>query len=183
MAAAALPGFDAPAAGFEAPLEMLAACHGRVERQCQTLSRLVPHLAANGPDQSAQAAAHNVMRYFDTSARHHHADEEDDLFPALLRAAPQAEFAHISELISALRAQHRELEQAWSTLRRELEGIGQGTIRTLDGDQVAAFVDLYRRHIDREEAELLPDAARIVGLAGLDTIGRAMRLRRGINEV
>ena len=29
----AFPGFDAPAAGFEAPLEMLSACHGRVERQ------------------------------------------------------------------------------------------------------------------------------------------------------
>ena len=45
----AFPGFNAPAAGFEAPLEMLSACHGRVENQCQTLLRLVPHLAENGP--------------------------------------------------------------------------------------------------------------------------------------
>ena len=28
----AFPGFETPAAGFEVPLETLAACHGRVER-------------------------------------------------------------------------------------------------------------------------------------------------------
>ncbi len=181
MGGAAFPGFDGPAAGFEAPLEMLAACHGRVERQCQTLLRLVPHLAANGPDQAAQSAAHNVMRYFDTSARHHHADEEQDLFPALLQSAPAAEFGRLSDLVGALRAQHRELEQAWGSLRRDLEGIRDRT--ALDGDKVAHFVHLYRSHIKREEDELLPHAARILGIEELDRIGRAMRLRRGISEI
>ena len=123
------PGFDAPAAGFEAPLEMLSACHGRVERQCQTLLRLVPHLAANGPDQAAREAAKNVMRYFDTSAKHHHADEEEDLFPALLQAAPAAESTLLRELVNALMAQHRELELAWDQLRWKLEGIWLGTMR------------------------------------------------------
>ena len=36
-----LPGHSAPAVGFEVPLEMLAACHGRVQHQCETLLRLV----------------------------------------------------------------------------------------------------------------------------------------------
>ena len=36
-----LPGHSAPAVGFEVPLEMLAACHGRVQAQCATLLRLV----------------------------------------------------------------------------------------------------------------------------------------------
>ncbi|MFA5915130.1 MAG: hemerythrin domain-containing protein, partial [Burkholderiales bacterium] len=115
-----LPGFSSPAAGFEAPLEMLSACHGRVERQCQTLLRLVPHLAANGPDQAAREAAQNVMRYFDTSARHHHADEEEDLFPLLLRSAPAAQLAPLRELVAVLLAQHRELEQVWGELRLKL---------------------------------------------------------------
>ena len=56
IAKIAFPGFQTPAAGFEVPLEMLSACHGRVERQCQTMLRLVPHLAANGPDQAAREA-------------------------------------------------------------------------------------------------------------------------------
>jgi len=43
---------------------MLARCHGRLERQCATLRRLV----AQGANDEARIAAANVMRYFDTSA-------------------------------------------------------------------------------------------------------------------
>lgn len=185
MAAAkiAFPGFDTPAAGFEAPLEMLSACHGRVERQCQTLLRLVPHLAANGPDQAAREAAQNVLRYFDTSARHHHADEEEDLFPALLQSAHPPGPAPLRELIAALQAQHRQLEQCWSELRWKLEGVWLGTLGALDADEVGRLVELYRSHIAREEAELLPLAARMLAAEQLDGVGRAMRARRGIKDV
>jgi hemerythrin-like domain-containing protein len=177
------PGFTSPAAGFEAPLEMLSACHGRVESQCQTLLRLVPHLVASGPDRAAREAAQNVMRYFDTSAPHHHADEEEDLFPALLQTLSGTELARLRELIAALQAQHRELERAWAELRRKLEGICHGTMRELDADEVGRLVDLYRSHIEREENELLPLAARTLDTARLDIVGRAMRLRRGIKEI
>jgi len=37
----------------------------------------VPHLLARGADQEALTAAIGLLRYFDTSAVHHHADEED----------------------------------------------------------------------------------------------------------
>ena len=179
----AFPGFTTPAAGFEAPLEMLSACHGRVESQCQTLLRLVPHLAANGPDQAAREAAQNVMRYFDTSAPHHHADEEQDLFPALIESAPDTELAPLRKLIDALQAQHRELEQAWSALRRKLEGVREGTVRELDAAEAGRLAELYRDHIAREEAELLPLAARILASSQLDDVGRAMRERRGVKEL
>jgi len=112
------PGYDAPAAGFEVPLEMLSACHGRVEHQCQTMLRLVPHLAANGPDKAARKAAQNIMRYFDTSAKHHHADEEEDPFPALLQAAPESARAYLIGLTNTLLVQHRELKLAWCQDRR-----------------------------------------------------------------
>lgn len=179
----AFPGFNSPAAGFEVPLEMLSACHGRVESQCQTLLRLVPHIAANGSDQAAREAAQNVMRYFDTSAKHHHADEEEDLFPVLLKTAPEAELAHLRKLIDTLLGQHRELELAWSQVRWKLEGIWLGMKPDLSADEVARMVDLYRLHIAREEDELLPLAARLLGEAQLDGVGRAMRLRRGIKEI
>ena len=38
------PGFSSPAAGPEAPLDMLAACHTRVEKQCQTLLLSLIHI-------------------------------------------------------------------------------------------------------------------------------------------
>ena len=156
------PGHSTPGVGFEVPLEMLAACHLRVHSQCQTLQRLVPHLAAHGADPQAREAAVAVMRYFDTSARHHHEDEETDLFPALLESMAGSDAVCLRELTAALTADHRALEQRWGRLRRMLEAVASGAAATLAAADVQAFVDLYEKHIAREEAELLPMAARLL---------------------
>lgn len=177
-----LPGHSAPAVGFEVPLEMLAACHGRVEAQCATLRRLVVHLGDHGADRQAQDAAAAVMRYFDTSAVHHHADEELDLFPALIEAMAGSDAVCVRELTASLVAEHRELEQRWRSLRRWLEQVTRAEAATLPEGEVNGFIDLYERHIAREEAELLPMAGRLLGDAELDRIGLAMRARRGAFE-
>lgn len=174
------PGHDAPAAGFEAPLEMLAACHHRVERQCSTLRRLQQHLAVHGVDAQARSAAAGVMRYFDTSARDHHADEEADLFPALLESMAGSDAVCLREMTAALTAEHRELERRWRDLRIALGQIASGQPATLASEDVDGFVSVYERHIAREDAELLPMANRLLGDAELDRIGRAMRERRGV---
>ncbi|MGE0874654.1 MAG: hemerythrin domain-containing protein [Burkholderiales bacterium] len=175
------PGFPTPAAGPEAPLEMLAACHGRVERQCATLRRLVPHVAAHGADDEARAAAARVMRYFDTSGAQHHADEEEDLFPALIEAMAGSDAVCIRELTAALSAEHRELEILWARVRGPLAQIAAGNPVSLPQEDVAALAGLYERHIAREESELLPMAARLLTDAELAVVGRAMRERRGID--
>jgi hemerythrin-like domain-containing protein len=175
-----LPGHSSPAAGFEAPLEMLAACHLRIEAQCNTLRRLVPHVGAHGADAQAREAATAVMRYFDTAARHHHADEENDLFPALIESIAGSDAVCLRDLTSALTADHRELERLWRPVRDALEQLAGGYATALPAEPVQAFLDLNARHIAREEAELLPMAKRLLGDAELDRIGQAMRLRRGV---
>ncbi len=174
------PGHSAPAVGFEVPLEMLAACHLRVEQQCATLRRLVPHLVSHGVDANARSAATSVLRYFDTSGRDHHADEEVDLFPALIESMAGSDAASLRELIAALIAEHRELEHHWRTMRIVLEQVAAGAPLKLAPGDVQAFVGLYERHIAREEAELLPMARRLLSDAELDRIGLAMRERRGV---
>ena len=173
------PGFSSPAAGPEAPLDMLAACHTRVEKQCQTLTRLQPHLLAHGSDAAAQEAAAAVIRYFDTAARHHHEDEEQDLFPALLAALAGSEAGCIRELTRARGAEHRQLEARWARLRETLEAIADGEAMALSAQEVAEFVEVYRAHILKEDTELLPMAARLLPEAPLQQIGLAMRARRG----
>ncbi len=173
------PGFSSPAAGPEAPLDMLAACHTRVEKQCQTLTRLQPHPMAHGSDAAAREAASAVMRYFDTAAKHHHEDEECDLFPALLQAMAGSDAVCIRELIQGLMAEHRQLEGRWSALREKLEAIADGEAVVPGADEVADFVAGYRAHIHKEDTELLPMAARLLGDAALQEIGQAMRTRRG----
>ena len=178
-----LPGLFGPAATFEAPLEMLAACHGRIEQQCATLRRLQPYLAAQGADTAAREAARAVMRYFDHAAVDHHADEEEDLFPALLEAMAGSDAVCLRELTELLTRQHRELEAHWRALREGLDAIAAGEAVALDAALVERFVGAYEQHLQRENDELLPMAERLIDDATLQRIGRAMRLRRGIASV
>jgi len=178
-----LPGHSAPTVGFEVPLEMLSACHGSVLHQCATLRRLVPHLATHGADENARIAAAAVLRYFDTAAKDHHADEETDLFPALAESMAGSDAVCIRELVHALTIDHRALESHWARLRLVLLQIEAGTALPLASEEVEAFVALYEQHIAREESELPPMAARLLGDEALDRVGKAMRERRGITAV
>ncbi len=182
----AFPGLSSPGASTEAPLEMLSACHGRIDTQCATLERLLVHLAAYGVDAEARTAARNVLRYFDTAAVDHHADEETDLFPALLESMAGSDPVCLREMTAGLIAEHRQLEQRWAIVRAALQAIIAGTSAQLAAAEVAAvhaLVQLYRHHLEREERELLPMAARLLGDAELAAIGAAMRRRRGIGDV
>lgn len=176
-----LPGFSSPSASTEVPLEMLAACHGRIDRQCQTLERLCNHLARHGSDNAAREAAVAIMRYFDTAARDHHADEENDLFPALLASAG-AQQTNLQTLTERLRAEHRQLEAAWQALRLQLQAIAEGNDQ-LDAAEATRFVASYRAHIELEDSELLPAATRCLDTEALRRIGQAMRERRGIPAI
>ena len=177
------PGHPTLGDGFEVPLEMLAACHHRVERQCTTLRRLVAHLAIHAVDDDARTAAGAVVRYFDTAAKDHHADEEHDLFPALVESMAGSDAVCIRDLIESLTADHRALEAHWRRLRPKLVQIAAGQARDLRADDVDPLTALYERHIEREETELLPMAARLLSDSALEQVGRAMRERRGIAPV
>lgn len=178
-----VPGFPVLAEGFEAPLEMLAACHHRIRSQCATLLRLRLHVAAVGADAAAASAARRVIRYFDTAARDHHDDEEQDLFPALFEAMAGSDPVCIRGLTDSLTNDHRELERLWSTVRPWLVAVEAGKTASPEAAAIDSFVDLYDRHANREEQELLPMAVRLLGMTQLGQICQSMRLRRGIAPV
>jgi hemerythrin-like domain-containing protein len=172
--------WDTPA-GFDQPIEALAACHRRIEKQLAILSRLPKHIERHGVDEEARKAVTAVMRYFLDAAPNHHADEEMDLFPMLLRAAEQsADRSRTFELISHLLVDHREMEAAWAALRILLEHLLSGSAEMLDKQVCKDFSRVYTSHINREESELFPLAARILKKPALDTLGAAMARRRGL---
>ena len=111
MKPADLLGQVAP--GFDQPLDVLLACHGRIEKQCVTLQKLLAHLPQHGSDAQAQQAARALLNYFDTAAVHHHDDEERNLFPLLERAG-QGEWCEVIELLTG---EHDDLAQLWRAIR------------------------------------------------------------------
>jgi len=166
-----------PAPSFDEPLEMLAACHERIEAQLRALERLVPHLAAAGCDAQARAAAQAVLRYFDTSGTLHHQDEDEDLFPLLRSRAAAQGRGEIAAAIDELEREHESMARQWVRLRARLAGIAAGE-GCLDADEVARFAWLYRRHMDREAQLVLPFAREALRPEERAELGARMAARR-----
>lgn len=162
---------------FDAPVDMLLACHDRIEGQCETLLRLVPHLAQHGADTPAREAATAVLRYFDTAGENHHQDEEVDLFPAL-REHAGSRLLEVEALVAALLMEHDRMRHAWAQqLRPELVAVTRGEAK-LTPASTQAFVAMYRQHVARENSELMPLARALLGPDVLAELGRHMAQRR-----
>lgn len=168
-----------PAPSFDEPVEMLKACHERIAAQCETLEKLVAHLPLHGPDIQAQQAAGNVMRYFDVAGPHHHADEEQDLFPMLIQIGERMN-SPVRERIAALLDEHRALEGAWTRLRAVLADIAEGKSVPLEEELVAEFAGAYRSHIAQEESEILPFAQAHLDEPQRARLSKAMVARRTV---
>lgn len=164
------------APGFDDPLEMLQACHGRIEAQCATLEKLRRHLPVHGCDPQARQAAQAILRYFDTAGQYHHQDEEQDLFPLLLATGNTT----ARQLVAHLLEKHVDLNAAWDSLRTMLIGIAEDTNSTLDDKVVRHFIESYQTHIALENAQLLPLAKGLLAPAQIEALGRKMSARRGV---
>lgn len=178
-----LPGHRAPAAGLEAPFEMLAACHKRVERMLALQAKLQKHLLDQGCDEPARQAARDVMRYFDLAAPLHHQDEELHVFPPLL-AGPDAA---LRELVQRLMQDHRQMEVAWIEARRTLQAVADNSPESgwtpLTTPQSAAlnqFAALYRQHLKDEDTFAYPTAQTALSPTAVQAMSEDMMQRRGV---
>lgn len=178
-----LPGHRAPAAGFDAPFDMLGACHERVARTLALLERLRSHLAAKGCDVAANDAARDVMRYFDVAAPRHHEDEELHVFPPLL-ADPHS---GLHQVVQRLQQEHVAMELAWRTARQALARVRDAVHPTegfalTQAEQQALdlFAGLYARHMDDEDTLVYPATQQRLSADQLQAMGDDMMVRRTV---
>ena len=163
------------APGFDDPLGVLRACDRRIERQLATRDRLLRHLPEHHADADARAAATAIMRYFDTAAINHHADEEQSLFPRLVKAAPD-----VRDLARRLEREHATLAARWARLRPLLSAIVARGGAYLPVKDVDLFCAAYAAHIACEEGELLPRAEQVLAAKDMAAIGAEMAARRDV---
>jgi hemerythrin-like domain-containing protein len=163
-----------PAPTFSDPIGLLSACHQRIRAHCDLLQRLPDWVGQHGVDATAHDAIERAMRYFDVAAPHHHADEEQDLFP-LLRSDPD-----LNNQIARLVAEHRTLDDSWRDLRLRLDAIRAGAPLGDCGDYIDRFVAACLRHIGIEDTEILPIAEQVLDEDQKHRLGRAMARRRGV---
>lgn len=186
-----VPGFSAPAVGFEQPFAMLEACHERVLRTLALLMRLRAHVLQHGADDKARQAARDVLRYFDIAAPLHHQDEELHVFPLLLASVSPAE---VKGLVQRLQTDHVHMAAEWAAARVPLQAlwdrVAEDEISDADGrtapvfsphDNAALnrFAARYVDHIAAEEGIAYPAALQLLPPASLAAMGQEMAKRRG----
>lgn len=173
-----LPGFSAPAVGFEQPFAMLEACHERVQRTLDLLGRLRLHVRAQGgADESARQAARDVLRYFDIAAPLHHEDEERHVFPLLMAGAPP----EVRAVVLRLQQDHVHMAADWAAARGALQSMVDGSLQSFSDEQEALltkFSQGYEAHIAAEETLIYPAAMNLVSDAEIVHMGQEMAARR-----
>lgn len=178
-----MPGHRAPAAGFEAPFEMLGACHERVERMLRLLASLQQHVRVQGWDESVASAARDVMRYFDLAAPLHHEDEERHVFPPLLAGSD----AVLRRVVQRLQQDHRDMEVAWVAARGVLASVAQAPplgwahFSPQESATLTGFAELYDRHLRDEDVLVYPAALAGLSPDALRAMSADMMRRRGLD--
>ena len=144
----------------------------------------LPELAAAATRSRAVAA--DTLALFDDAVLPHHADEENELFPAVLRSAePGSERGQVQAMVDRLVAEHRSVEALWKQLKPQVKRAAAATAAALDADAVEALVIAYNRHAAYEELEFLPLAATILGRNDnhLAALGMSLHMRHAPHSV
>ena len=136
------------------PLLNFSNCHIGILAQLDRLNQLPALLA---PAELARKTAQQALEFFPKAVYQHHAEEEQELFPAVRASAHAgAERLQVESMIDRLKAQHRELERLWEDLEPELRKVAKGQSTNLDSQKLFRLVDTYQAHARYEESDFLP---------------------------
>ena len=166
--------------GAPSPRSALKLCHRCIAGMLERLESLAGELASpapGAPDATQADRARALVAEIDEALNVHVADEETDIFPALLAAcdAP-ARRAQAFELVASLLVEHREMAELWHALRIPLLALGGGVAVAFPGGTAADFLLRIRRHLEREDLELT-ELMGVIDAARMRTIGIAISHR------
>lgn len=171
----------APVAEEQPPMDAVEAfslCHSSLLLSLERFAGL-PGLADAA--RRASAISGQVLSMLDDTMFEHHAQEEQELFTAVLRSArPGAEAERVQALVERLTADHRQIEALWLRLRPQVQALAAGEPADLPADDVQALVDCYRGHAGGEEREFLPLARDILNRDGhhMEALSLALHMRK-----
>jgi hypothetical protein len=172
-----------PAAPHDAPLGDFSRCHLGIVSQLESFSELPALLGAAA---QSRVVAQGTLDLFKDGVFAHHADEEKELFPAVLRSAQPGEEADlVQSMTQRLINEHRSIEAQWKLLEPQVRAAARGKPASLEPGAVEQLVVDYLGHARFEEEHFLPMAACILGrnmnhVAALDM---ALHLRHAVPAI
>ncbi|MBU6429833.1 MAG: hemerythrin domain-containing protein, partial [Cyanobacteria bacterium REEB65] len=162
------------------PLDLLSACHRRIEQRLALLDRIAAAILGDDPAPTAQVpdAIGYVVSYFARGLPRHVADEDVDLFPLLRRADPA-----LDSVILALEVDHRGLEFVHNELDAVLAELRYSPkpARARHLAELAAYITpLYQRHLRTEDEVVFPRAREVLRAEQIERLGAIFKSRRNL---
>ena len=137
--------------------QALDACHQQIHAHLERLTDVLKMLEAGADEAQYRKQVGEIEAYFSSTSRQHHADEEKNVFPALL----SSDNAELVQAVRTLQQDHGWIEQNWIELAPMLRAIAEGEDWVDSAEllhAVAVFLELCRAHIAREETLIYPAA-------------------------
>ena len=157
-------GIDMSAFSRFRSFEILDSCHIKIQSHLDELAILYDEIAKGNSDADARKKAEAIEVFFSTTARSHHAMEEEDVFPSLLISDNTEIVAKVRDLIE----DHFWIEKYWLDLSPMLKAMSSGAEATdLEklAKTIARFHDLCSYHIECEESMIYPEAKAVMNPA------------------
>lgn len=150
-----------PTGKTDAPIANFSQCHVGIIGHLDALDELP---ALMEPARRAREVAAQTLAFFDAVILEHHAEEERELFPAVLQSSARGqERSHVQAMIERLTIEHRQIEAWWARIKPQLKQIAKGHDTDLDKVAVQQMVSDYHAHAAYEEIEFLPLSQDILG--------------------
>lgn len=159
------------------PLTDFSNCHSGILQKLDALGGLSALLA---PAAQARRVAEQSLAFFRSAVFEHHADEERELFPAVLAAATVGEEREqVRSLAQQLTREHRQIEGLWKSLEPSLKRVAKGQDSELNTRDLALLVEVYTAHARFEESDFLPLAHRILSrnTHGMSALAMSLHFR------
>jgi hemerythrin-like domain-containing protein len=144
--------------------EILDSCHVKIQSHLDELAILHDQIAQGNSDADVRKKAGAIEIFFSTTARSHHAMEEEEVFPSLLLSDNTETVAKVRDLIE----DHFWIEKYWVDLAPMLQAVSSGAeVPDMEkfSKTVRLFHDLCSYHIECEESMIYPEAKAVMGLA------------------
>lgn len=127
-----------------------------------------------------------IERFFHDVVKSHHAEEEEQLFSAVLASAsPGEESTNVQQMIVRLTAEHRKIESAFGVLIPEIRSLMKNPDAELSVNNLESLVEQYLEHARFEETDFLPLAHKILGRNSdhMAALGLSIHMRHAAEQV
>ena len=139
------------------PFAALDSCHQQIQSHLTQLEALLQQLEQGRADAASRKVALEIAIFFDTVARQHHADEEESMFPGMVKRGNAERVAQIRSLIE----DHFWIEKYSHDLTPMLRALGGSEVSVASAELIKVgrlFHELCQRHIEFEETMIYPQA-------------------------